>query len=840
MKNKIISLFLMFLTFGCFAQNKSGKKSNSEISDVNAARQVLTRVLDNRVNNIELILTTDNSQACAYEYSAFGGKLSVKGNNTIALTRGVYDYLRSQNLGMMDWSGPLFQIPKTWPNTESVRGSSPYQIRHAYNAVTSGYTTPYWDWKRWEQELDWQAMHGFNMLMAPVAHEAVMIKVWKKLGLTQQEIDEFYTGPAHLPWSRMGSICQVGGPLPQHWLDTQIELQHQLLKRMKELGIEPVIQSFGGFVPQGLKRIYPNTVFHNTLWNAGFPPTQRPLLIMPNDDLFATITKMYIEEWQKEFGSANYILVDSFNELELPQTGKPVTEMLADYGEKTFNAVKSGAPNATWVIQGWMFAYQRHIWNNETVKALFSRIPDNKILILDYANDYENNWKPMNAFNGKQWVYGFVPNMGGKTAYTGDLSLYAAGAARAWNSPDKKNLVGFTISGEGLENNNVIYELLTDAAWSKDSINLDGWLKKYSINRYGACPEAIAQSWNLLRKSCYSHLLPHPQFGWQLGRCKIGNVNRDPKFFEATQLFLSCAGKLGKSEGYRADAIERTAIVLSLKADEWFETASNAYMAGDTNVGNAAAKRGLELLTETDRLLESHPINRLERWLGYARSQTNDPALQKFYESNARQIITVWGPPVNDYSCRMWSGLIRDFYRERMARILESLKTGQPFDKNAWELAWVAGSGVSKIKPYADPLAAANQLVKKALDETLPVMVQSTKNVVGEWSPAHVLQEWKTLEWSVTSDQLKKLTGVQFVFTTGNHRLDIQEVSVIADGKTVATDKHEGFAGNPSSNNLYHFAIPSETSGNNGCSIRAVVKANGGNDSHGRVLLLTR
>ena len=105
--------------------------------------------------------------------------------------------------------------------------------------------------------------------------------------------------------------------------------------------------------------------------------------------------------------------------------------------------------------------------NPETVKALFSRIPDNEVLILDYANDYNNNWQPMNAFNGKQWVYGFVPNMGGKTAYTGDLSLYASGAARVQNSPDKKNLVGFTISGEGLENNAVVYELLTDAAWSQ-------------------------------------------------------------------------------------------------------------------------------------------------------------------------------------------------------------------------------------------------------------------------------------------------------------------------------------------------------------------------------------
>ncbi len=718
--NKLYFVVLLLIAFGGHASQKHSKSPIKQSPEMVAARDVLNRVIGDHANSIKLEMLPATGGTDTYEYICTNGVFTVKGSSVSALTRGTYDYLRYKHLGMLDWSGPQFRLPKQWPDAPLTKVTTPFRIRHAYNAVTSGYTTPFWDWKRWEQELDWQAMHGFNMVLAPVATEAIAARVWKRLGLTPEEIDEFSVGPAHLPFIRMGCITGVGGSLPQKWHEDQIALQHQLLNRMNELGIDPVIQSFAGFVPKALKRIYPNTVFHNTLWNAGFLPSQRPVLIMPNDELFATITKMYMEEWQKEFGTAEYFMADSFNEMELPKTDKPVTEMLADYGEKTYNAIKSGAPNATWVIQGWMFAYQRHIWNTETVKALFSRIPDDKILILNYANDYENNWQPMNAFNGKQWVYGFVPNMGGKTAYTGVLSLYAAGAARAWNSPGKKNLVGFTISGEGLENNNVVYELLTDAAWSNDSINLDSWLQKYSINRYGACPDPITKSWNLLRQSCYNNLLPHPQFGWQLGQCKVGNVNSDPKFFEATVLFLSCSDQLGKVPGFRADAIERAAITLSLKADQWFAAASKAYLSGNTSVGNNAGKRGLELLSELDRLLESHPLNRLDRWLAFAHSQSTDPKLQKYYESNARQIITVWGPPVNDYSCRMWSGLVRDFYRERMARILESLKTGETFDKKTWEADWVAGSGISKVSAFDNPLQAARELVTKALAAELP------------------------------------------------------------------------------------------------------------------------
>ncbi|MBK8881747.1 MAG: alpha-N-acetylglucosaminidase C-terminal domain-containing protein [Bacteroidales bacterium] len=703
---------------GCMHQKDNA--GTESILMTESARKVLHRVLGERCESIVLEKLHESSESDTYEYSCKDNILTVKGTSVTAITRGVYDYLKDNGIGMLDWSGPMFNLPKKWPDTPLKRVTTPYRIRHAYNAVTSGYTTPYWSWERWEQELDWQAMHGFNMMMAPGATEAIATRIWKKLGLTIQEIDSFYVGPAHLPFIRMGCISGVGGYLPEEWLKNQIALQHKILKRMRELGIQPVVQSFAGFVPKGLRRVFPDIELHPTLWNPGFPPENRPFFIMPDNKLFSKISKMFMEEWQKEFGDAKYYLVDSFNEQKLPETGEPVTELLAEYGEDTFNAIKAGNPDAIWVIQGWMFAYQREIWNQETVKALFSRVPDNEVLILDYANDYNNNWQPMNAFNGKQWVYGFVPNMGGKTVYTGNLALYASGSARAQNSPDKKNLVGFTISGEGLENNAVVYELLTDAAWSSDSVNLDSWLNNYCLNRYGACPTEMIESWKFLRESCYGQLVPHPQFGWQLGRCSIGTVNKDQIFHEATLKFLSCSDELGKSKGYCSDAIERAALTLGLKADEWFSSAAKAYTAADIAYGDKAGSRGLELLLEIDRLLESHPLNRLEPWLEFARAQSDDPEMKKLYESNARQIITVWGPPVNDYSCRVWSGLIRDFYYQRMKLTLDSLRKGEIFNSIPWEVEWVQSNHpISGIDPYPNPIHTAKELVQQALVEHL-------------------------------------------------------------------------------------------------------------------------
>jgi len=94
----------------------------------------------------------------------------VRGSSVPALCRGFYDYAKSKNMGQVSWAeGRNMRIPAKWADAPKTRLVTPFEIRHAYNVVTAGYTFPYWTWERWERELDWQAMHGFNMLMAPIA-----------------------------------------------------------------------------------------------------------------------------------------------------------------------------------------------------------------------------------------------------------------------------------------------------------------------------------------------------------------------------------------------------------------------------------------------------------------------------------------------------------------------------------------------------------------------------------------------------------------------------------------------------------------------------------------------
>ena len=58
----------------------------------------------------------------------------------------------------------------------------------------------FWNWARWQQEIDWMAMNGVNLPLAFTAQESIWQMVYKQLGLTQEELDQHFAGPAFLAW----------------------------------------------------------------------------------------------------------------------------------------------------------------------------------------------------------------------------------------------------------------------------------------------------------------------------------------------------------------------------------------------------------------------------------------------------------------------------------------------------------------------------------------------------------------------------------------------------------------------------------------------------------------
>lgn len=211
------------------------------------------------------------------------------------------------------------------------------------NVCTFGYTSPFWGWDEWEREIDWMALHGFDMPLAPIAGEAILARVWRRMGLTDEEIGVLFTGPAHLPWMRMGNMSGLdGAPTPQ-WHEAQIALQHRIIDRMEALGMTPVYQGFAGFVPPAMKRIHPETTLTETKWS-GF----KNWMLSPLDPLFSEIGTAFIRAWEEEFGKGKYYLIDSFNEMDVPFGPKGSPERAATlrhYGETIYRSLAEANPD---------------------------------------------------------------------------------------------------------------------------------------------------------------------------------------------------------------------------------------------------------------------------------------------------------------------------------------------------------------------------------------------------------------------------------------------------------------------------------------------------------------
>lgn len=661
-----------------------------------------------------------------YEYEVAGNELYLRGSSAVAICKSFYDYLKTTDQGMITWSGKNVHIGSPWKPVVKKRVESPYQHHYYFNVVTYGYTTPYWDFARWQKEIDWMSLHGLDMPLINGAYEAILARVFRKLGIPEKAINNFFTGPAYHPWNRMGNITGWDNQVPASYNTKQIKLTHQVLNRMHELGMEPIISAFAGFVPKEISNTFPEAKIKEIIWG-GFSDLKnnRGHILLPDNALFSKIGTMYVKEWEKEFGKAKYYLADSFNEMDVPPAANEEAQLnqLANYGSVVFQSIHNANPDAVWVMQGWTFPYQKGkdgklFWTAERLGKLVEKTPDDKVLFLDLANEYnldswkiDPSWKTYNGFFNKSWIYSFIPNMGGKTPWNGILQTYANAPSDALKFSGKGNLVGFGFAPEGIENNEIIYELLSDIGWTGERVDLAKWIPAYSVQRYGAYPETMKEAFAGLLASCYGTFEPHPRFRYQQNAKgdEAGSVNTDPEFFKAVKQFLAGREQLSQSELYRNDAIELSTQFLSLKVDSIIQHS----IANKKAIKYAELTKAYRLLHIIDKLLLSHPNHRLDTWITLAKNWGDTPAEKLYYARDAKRLITTWGGTVNDYAARTWGGLIDTYYIERMKHYYQAQKDGKKFNIPKFEESWIQHDQVLDGKPFADPLKSAADAINQ-------------------------------------------------------------------------------------------------------------------------------
>ncbi len=233
---------------------------------------------------IEIVAPADGKDF--FELDQNRGKVVVRGNNYISVATGINWYLKYHAGIHLSWNGMTAQLPKKLPavvNPE--RHETSQALRYYLNYCTFSYSAAFWDWERWQQEIDWMAMHGVNLALAITGTEAVWRDMLMELGYTKEEVNEFIAGPAFLAWWQMNNLEGWGGPNPDSWYAQQEQLQKQILARMREYGIEPALPGYAGMAPRNIGEKLGVKVTDPGEW-CGFP---RPAFLMPTDDNFERI-----------------------------------------------------------------------------------------------------------------------------------------------------------------------------------------------------------------------------------------------------------------------------------------------------------------------------------------------------------------------------------------------------------------------------------------------------------------------------------------------------------------------------------------------------------------------
>ena len=674
------------------AQAVGGVVYNPPGSDVpvekqmEAAHELIARIVPKHSAQIRVEPINTEDGYDTFEIETVGKTLVLRGNSGVAVASAFNWYLKYTCHCEVAWGGSQLNLPADVPPVPAkIRRVSPYKFRSYLNYCTFNYTMAWWDWLRWEKEIDLMALNGISMPLQAVGQEAVWLETFKQFGVSEEEMLAFFVGPAYSAWQWMTNIDAFGGPLTLHWIKARIALAKRILDRQRSLGMTPILQAFTGHVPKSFLDNHPQAKAKQQEGWCSFPGIYQ---LDPMDPVFNALGTTFIKEQDKLYGNNHLYAADPFHEGKPPVDGDAY---LNNVGNAVFKTMTDVDPRAIWVKQSWSFR-----------EAILAPVPPERFIILDL--DGARTWNCSKPFNGRTVAWGTLYNLGGRNYLTGSPgALLARCGQKKTQAP---NVAGFATFDEGIELNPVVFDALYENAWRTESPNPDSWVVEYASRRYGrSCPE-FADAWKLLLSSVYAHgswygstLCAQPAVSLTADSpCGGGTAfpydNR--MLAEAWRLLLTQGDHCGNVPGYRFDLVNFGQQALANYATSLHQRLIRAYKSGNVATFRSAVSEFNELLADVNELTGTHEMFMLGKWLNDARSWGATKEEQDRYEYNARTLITLWSdqyPEIFDYATRSWNGLFSDFYARRwqmfFSMLEDNMRAGNyAYDDHAFNSSW--------------------------------------------------------------------------------------------------------------------------------------------------------
>lgn len=698
----------------------------TEADTYNEVYGIIERRLGSKYKEWFSFILCDNPKRNSYDFfelSFKNNKVNIKGNNGVSLCVGLNHYLKYYCKVNISQVGDQAKMPEIIiPIPSPIYKETKSRIRYSYNFCTLSYSMAFWGEKEWQDELDWLALNGVNVVLDATAQEEVWRRFLKCIGYTHEEIKRFIAGPAYYAWFYMANLSGFGGPVHDSWFEERTELARKNHLKMRMLGMYPVLQGYSGMVPNDIRTHDENAdIILQGTWGS----FDRPTMLRTTSDIFKDYADKFYKAQKEVYGDYSiYYATDPFHEGGNTGDMEP-----SEISKEVLSAMLKNDGEAVWIIQSWQ--------NNPTSELLrgLNEVENGKqhALILDlyaekmpnYKNGHSENpahgYSP--EFDNTPWVFCMLNNFGGRLGLHGHLDNLANWIPEAFNNCS--SIAGIGITPEASFNNPVLYDFLFESIWRTNAgnqmnpINLNDWICDYAERRYGAKSESANKAWKIFLDTVYKGelnnlgqgapesivnarpaLVSKPSSSW--GNAVISYDKKE--LITAAKLLIEDYDLLKDSMGYKYDLITVLQQVLSNKAQDVHLEMADAFNNKNLENFKFKAEEFLKIADLMDEILSGSEYYLLGRWVEQAKALAvnADDFSKKLYEQNAKMLITTWGAynqceigGIRDYSNRQWSGLIRDFYKPRWEcwikdRINEL--EGKPFEEKIswfpWEWQW--------------------------------------------------------------------------------------------------------------------------------------------------------
>lgn len=664
-----------------------------------------------------------------FEISTKSNKLYVMATSKSAAGQGINWYLKYYANQMLSHSGDNI---KSLPYLPKIKNKEIHKSwadkRFALNYCTFNYTMSFWGWKEWEKELDWMALNGVNVALTLTGVEEVWYNVLKQISYTDQEIDEFIPGPAFYAWWLMGNLEGWGGPMPEKMRKDKVVLQQQIIKRMRELGIQPELHGFYGMVPGLLRQKFPQAkIIDQGKWAGDF---DRPAMLDPSDPLFEKIGNIYYQEIKKLYGSdINYFGGDPFHEggktdgIDVTAAGKSIQKLMQKH-----------YAGSTWLLMG---------WGGNPKKELLAGLDKKHTIVQDLFGEAANEWEKSGSYNNFPFMWNIVNNFGGKEGMYGKLDRFVTESQRA-SKKYHNTFAGVGVMPEGIMDNPIVYDMVLSLPWLTPAKDAKSFVKAYPQYRYGKYNESAVKAWQVFLKTAYiSHtsyqegpteslLCARPSLDIKsVSSWGTRKIFYDPTLFETgVKNLIDAAGSFKNVPTYRFDVINAVRQVVANKSQVFHTRMKNAYNSKDVYAYAKASKSFLRLILLQDSLLKGDQHFMLSTWIKQARNLGYDPSSKDLCERNARMLITIWGPDNNpstnlhEYSHREWNGLLSTLYFDRWHLFINQqqmelegkITNPKPIDFFSIEKKWAKEIGGDFTEaPEADYVTLAKKIYTQVI-----------------------------------------------------------------------------------------------------------------------------